>query len=1769
MPSSEQMLESVLIQVVSEVLALEKQEIDPEENLSEYGFDSIVLAEFAAKIVRLYPFMKLEPSTFLELPTLSKLASFLGTKYKTDLLNAAESAVSMSELPGGQKLSTEQLMPEIGSAKADPNDVRKVAPPFVQEMERAESDVAIIGIAGRFPGAENVGELWKNLVEEKSLFTKVPPERWDWEAYYGDPQVEGGKTDCCYGAFLHDVDRFDPIHFGISPAEAELLDPQHRLLLEVAWETVENAGYRKSTLHNRRVGVFVGVEKQDYKELINKSCFELDPHTNAGNTHSMLANRISYFFNWRGPSVAVDTACSSSLTAIGQACDSLRGNRVEMALAGGINLLLTPWIFVVNRKLGMLTNESVMRSFDQRAAGHLNGEGVGLVLLKKLSSAIADNDIIYGVIRAVSVQHGGRGVFLTAPNPDGHKSVVEDALSEADLEAKDINYIEAQGTADPASDKVELKTYQAVFGGSSAEPVRIGTAKGNIGHLGAASGVTALIKTVLSFRNNKLPRVLNLENLNWTSEDGEFQCKFVSRTQEWSAQPLGSSLIPRRAAVHNFGYGGVNVHAIVEEYFAASTPEAEPIGPSVIVLSARTQEQLMQYAGNLLTFIRNRDFEHYGIKELQLPALAYTLQVGREPMEYRLAIVADNLGELEQKLDLLGHAGSKLEMVFSGKTQKRKNAQHRISQQIEGHDPSLAGSSSADTAVEFAKSWVSGEEINWTELYSRAKPQKIPLPTYPFARERYWIPQSSDGPNVYLNGHKRNSIYMPHEESLDHHNNPALERLVTRDLKRQICSLLKMKPDQLGERAAFVELGFSSLTLAQLARNVSGLFDISLLPPAFFSYPSVDQLTGYLVQSHRPSLESFYKLNTDAVLSERQNMLLPTPEVAGRSTQSTRASNPTARLSPSQDEPIAVIGMSGRFPGADSTSELWSTLAAGKSVISEIPKERWDWREYYRGPGDAWNQIATNRGGFISGVAEFDPVFFNLSPREAELIDPRQRLLLQEAWRAFEDAGYAGRHLRGKSCGVFIGVEEGEYEKLTADDGLITGNHNGVLASRISYLLDLRGPSLAINAACSSGLVAVHLACQSLQRGETEMALAGAVNLLLFPGIYQHLTRMGMLSESGQCFAFDERADGMVPGEAVAVLVLKRLSSAIEDGDNIYGVIKGCGLNYKGKTNGMTAPSGLSQKRLIEDIYQRCGLQAGDIDYVAAHGTGTKLGDPVEVAALTEAFRASTSKTGYCTLGSISPYLGHTFAVSGIVSMIAVLLGMKNNTIPPSLNCEKRNEFLSLSDSPFYISKIAAPWIPQPGKKRLAAVSAFGISGTNAHVVLEEHAPLVAYESGTKARDKNSRTVIVPLSARNEEQLRKYVENISLHLESAAWQRVPSEAQGFALGNLGYTLQVGRDAMEYRVAFVVSDSDELARSLRNFLEESSADYYGRAHNDLAIVSTMGSDEDMRETIRRWRSKGKLRNIAALWVAGAEIDWEILRYGDETRVSLPTYPFAKRTCWFHLRKSIATEAAPSSLGATEKREQVAEIPNLTFAQGSSTSAPFPIPDHQGHEGTSASGAAGNGGNGASHEKTAFGCSVQSHSSGSRENDSGRVGALPTLDRRLQFDPHVRGAKAKAEPKANGSELNLRAIERELKAHVSEALYLDESEIECGKKFVDMGLDSVIGVELVNRLNKHFNLKMSATRFYDYPTIMDLGRFIYEILTERGNEKESSFPCENLPNGKSRAGLGQADSAAGSIEERVRDVLKQLAANTLTPDQAEQVIANGFQGLSSTN
>ncbi|HYM35780.1 MAG TPA: beta-ketoacyl synthase N-terminal-like domain-containing protein, partial [Steroidobacteraceae bacterium] len=501
--------------------------------------------------------------------------------------------------------------------------------------------------------------------------------------------------------------------------------------------------------------------------------------------------------------------------------------------------------------------------------------------------------------------------------------------------------------------------------------------------------------------------------------------------------------------------------------------------------------------------------------------------------------------------------------------------------------------------------------------------------------------------------------------------------------------------------------------------------------------------------------------------------------------------------------------MSGRFPGARNVDELWQILVTGRNAVEEIPLTRFDWREYYQASQKDPDTHASPVGktnskwlGVIPGVEEFDPLFFEISPQEATLMDPRQRLLLQESFKALEDAGYGTQQLSAHKIGMFVGVEPGEYSQLIGaqgGEGSVTANHDAILASRLSYFLNLRGPAMAINTACSSSLVAAHQACLSLRAEECNTALAAGVNLMLTPQSYVAMSHAGMLSPDGKCYAFDQRANGMVPGEAVVAIVLKRLSHAEADGDRIYATIRGSGINYDGKTNGLTAPSGAAQSELINDVYARARIQATDIDYVITHGTGTRLGDPVEINALRDAFKDSPQKEPFCALTSTKTNLGHTFAASGLVSLISLVQALRHETIPASLHCEQLSEYIDWKNSPFYVNTQNKAWPKNTEKHRYGAVSAFGMSGTNAHMVVESYEPV----------DQSSSTSItapyylLALSAKTPAALQQRAKDLLevLKDERRNWD-------GTALAALSYTLLNHRQHFNHRCAVVIEEREQ-------------------------------------------------------------------------------------------------------------------------------------------------------------------------------------------------------------------------------------------------------------------------------------------------------------------------------------------------------------------------
>lgn len=423
---------------------------------------------------------------------------------------------------------------------------------------------------------------------------------------------------------------------------------------------------------------------------------------------------------------------------------------------------------------------------------------------------------------------------------------------------------------------------------------------------------------------------------------------------------------------------------------------------------------------------------------------------------------------------------------------------------------------------------------------------------------------------------------------------------------------------------------------------------------------------------------------------------------------------------------IAIIGMSGKFPNAKNLKEYWENIRNGVDCVSEIPKSRWNHDLYYDENSKVPGKTNTKWMGVVPDIDQFDPLFFNISPLEAETMDPQQRLFLMEAWSALEDAGYTSKKLNGIKCGVFVGTSQSDYLKIIEEGevsnptDVFTGLSPSILASRISYFLNLNGPSVSLDTACSSSLVAIHEACQSIHSGDSTMAIAGGVRLIMTPDLLIQSSKAGIMSPTGKCRAFDQGADGIVLGDGVGAIILKDYEEAVKDHDHIYAVIKGSGINQDGRTNGITAPSAQSQTRLEQKVLRHAKVNPEDITLVETHGTGTKLGDPIEVSALKETFSKFTNKTHYCALSSVKANIGHTSMAAGVAGVIKVLLAMKYKMIPPQIHMDQINEHINLENSPFYINTELKEWKTEKDQPRMATVSSFGFSGTNCYIILEE-----------------------------------------------------------------------------------------------------------------------------------------------------------------------------------------------------------------------------------------------------------------------------------------------------------------------------------------------------------------------------------------------------------------------------------------------------------------
>ncbi|MTJ54462.1 type I polyketide synthase [Anabaena sp. UHCC 0253] len=511
-------------------------------------------------------------------------------------------------------------------------------------------------------------------------------------------------------------------------------------------------------------------------------------------------------------------------------------------------------------------------------------------------------------------------------------------------------------------------------------------------------------------------------------------------------------------------------------------------------------------------------------------------------------------------------------------------------------------------------------------------------------------------------------------------------------------------------------------------------------------------------------------------------------------------------------EPIAIIGMGLRFPGGVKNPEtFWQLLANGKDAITEIPAQRWDVDRYYDPDPDAPGKMYTRYGGFLDAVDQFDPQFFGISPREAIDMDPQQRLLLEVAWEAIENAGIAAEGLKGTQTGLFVGMSADDYSQLSINfDDLNRldaysgfGTARSIAIGRLAYILGLQGLTMQLDTSCSSSLLGIHLACQSLRSGECNLALAGGVNLMLSPITTILFCKTKALSADGHCKTFDAAADGYARGEGCGMVVLKRLSDAIADNDNILAVIRGSAANHDGKSNGLTAPNGSAQEAVIKQALANARVKPEQIQYVEAHGTGTPLGDPIEVLALGKVFGENRSKQDPLMIGSLKTNFGHLEAAVGVASLIKVILSLQHQQIPPHLNFKNPSPYIPWDKLPIAVATELTPWTGKDGQN-LAGVSCFGMSGTNVHLIVES-AP-EQLKNGDHIQERPLH--LLTLSGKSEQALRDLVQN---------YQEFLSQKPAVSIADISFTANTGRSHFDHRLAIIAESNLQLSHQLNIFL----------------------------------------------------------------------------------------------------------------------------------------------------------------------------------------------------------------------------------------------------------------------------------------------------------------------------------------------------------------
>ncbi|MFJ6433031.1 beta-ketoacyl synthase N-terminal-like domain-containing protein [Streptomyces sp. NPDC091416] len=696
-----------------------------------------------------------------------------------------------------------------------------------------------------------------------------------------------------------------------------------------------------------------------------------------------------------------------------------------------------------------------------------------------------------------------------------------------------------------------------------------------------------------------------------------------------------------------------------------------------------------------------------------------------------------------------------------------------------------------------------------------------------------------------------------------------------------LAEALDIPRTRIGRSEPFSDYGLDSIFAVNVARTLGGTLGIDLDITVLFEHNTLAELGEFIVSEYAEDL---------------RDVLPPERASPGRAPD---PAQPQPQPQPELDEAaldgMAIVGMSARFPGADDVDEFWRIVEQGERCITAPPEKRADWACY----GD---EAAALRGGFLDGVHEFDPLFFRMSMTEARQVTPELRLLLMTSWNAVEDAGYRPAELRKRTTGVFVATTQSEYRPAAMD--LMSLPSPAMLPNRISYLLDLNGPSEQCDTTCSSSFVALHRAIRSIRDGECEQALVGGVNLVMSPAGFGGMQAAGMLSPSGDVRPFQQGADGTARSEGVAAVLIKPLSRALEDGDFVHCVVRGTGVAHGGRGVSFTAPNIKGMKTAVAHAYADAGLDPGAVDYIETHGMSSMLADSAELAALGAGLRSEDDNEDVTYLGSVKPCIGHTEVVSGLAALVKTAQAMRHGVIPALPGFGRLHPDLSLKGTRLRIATRNLPWPERTDDNgrplpRRAGMHSFGIGGVNAHVVLEQHIALAN-------PDGDPGTQVLVLSAQSPDALRERARRLIRRL---------AEADPLSWADIAYTLQVGREAMSCRLAFAAQSTDEAARILRGWL---GGDPDTLAHVAFAdgVDPAACAEHDGKPT--------QPDHVSENWAAGTFVDWDLMHRGARRRrIALPGYPFARLTCF--AEQAPRSEQAPhTGVGPPDGEAFVADL-----------------------------------------------------------------------------------------------------------------------------------------------------------------------------------------------------------------------------------------------------